>query len=105
LLLARLAIEGQWMFELALCLTERIDAMRTNRGRGFALLPELLRLVETQQIRQLDSLTKAHRQKANTYAWPNRSIESIRGQCSMFTTLHGSEFTFADSLGGRLGLQ
>jgi hypothetical protein len=30
--------------------TERIDAMTANRARGFALLPELLRLAESQEI-------------------------------------------------------
>ncbi len=49
LLLARLAEEEQRMFEFALRLTERIDAMTANRARGFALLPELLRLAETEE--------------------------------------------------------
>lgn len=52
LLLARLAQEEQRMFEFALRLTERIDAMTANRARGFALLPELLRLAESQEINQ-----------------------------------------------------
>jgi hypothetical protein len=52
LLMARLAEEEQRMFEFALRLTERIDAMTANRARGFALLPELLRLAETEEGRQ-----------------------------------------------------
>jgi hypothetical protein len=52
LLMARLAEEEQRMFVFALRLTERIDAMTANRARGFALLPELLRLAETEEGRQ-----------------------------------------------------
>lgn len=50
LFLARLAEEEQRMFEFALRLTERIDAMTANRGKGFVLLPELLRLAESQEV-------------------------------------------------------
>ncbi|HSW19127.1 MAG TPA: hypothetical protein VLJ86_18050 [Ramlibacter sp.] len=46
LLLTRLAQEEQRMFEFALRLTERIDAMTGNRDRGLVMLPELLRLAE-----------------------------------------------------------
>jgi hypothetical protein len=50
LLLARLADEEQRMFDFAMTLTERIDAMTANRDRGFVLLPELLKLAESQDL-------------------------------------------------------
>lgn len=57
LLLTRLAQEEQRMFDFALRLTSRIDAMTVNCGRGLVLLPELLRMAEAPNIGQRDSIT------------------------------------------------
>lgn len=50
LLLTRLAQEEQRMFEFALRLTTRINAITANRARGLVLLPELLKVAETPNV-------------------------------------------------------
>ncbi|MDO9095396.1 MAG: hypothetical protein Q8R98_03765 [Rubrivivax sp.] len=57
LLLMQLAQEEQRMFEFALRLMTRIDAMTVNRDRGLVLLPELLKIAEEPNIGQRDSFT------------------------------------------------
>jgi hypothetical protein len=52
LLLVQLAQEEQRMFEFALRLMTRMDAMTVNRDRGLVLLPELLKIAQRPNVWQ-----------------------------------------------------
>jgi hypothetical protein len=66
-LLTQLAREEQRMFEFALRLTTRIDALTANRARGLVLLPELLKVAETPNVGQRDGFTTSTHEESTTY--------------------------------------
>ena len=66
-LLTQLAQEEQRMFEFAMHLIGRIDAMTVNHGRGLVLLPELLRMAELPNVSQNDIFTTSSHEESRTY--------------------------------------
>lgn len=77
LLLTRLAQEEQRMFEFALRLTTRIDALTANRARGPVLLPELLKVAELTNAGQRDGITTVEHQESRTYVTGAHAPKSV----------------------------
>jgi hypothetical protein len=78
LLLVQLALEEQRVFEFALRLTTRMDAMTVTRDRGLVLLPELLKIAKRPDINQRDGFTTFRNEESRTYVdgSDTRKIES-----------------------------